>query len=115
VEKTGGVLLVSFKSRYLEKENERLRRHVMLLQACLLERAGHRNAADMLMGQAKPVDPLPSGLEAKPNVMAAAASAIAVPAGRGFRAIRKFWQDQTKPEEKPNEPDRCTWHGGEAS
>jgi hypothetical protein len=96
--------MVSFKSRYLEAENERLRKHVMLLQACLLERAGHRNAADMLMGQAQEAPKPPSGMDApKPNVVAAAASAIAAPAGRGFRAIRKYWQDATQPTEKTAE------------
>jgi hypothetical protein len=43
-----------FKSRYLEAENARLRQENRTLLACLLERSGHREAANMLRGPDTP-------------------------------------------------------------
>jgi hypothetical protein len=89
---------MSFKSRYLEAENARLRAENRTLLACLLERAGHRVAADMLkQADAGVLNDGRPPVEFTPETNQ--------PIGRGWRAIRSWLQQSTQPkpaEEKPN-------------
>lgn len=83
---------MSWKTKYLEAENERLRKREEILLAALLERAGHRASAEILRAEQT------IGVASRAAEAATTAKANAVAASRpqgrsGWRGIQKRWQD----------------------
>lgn len=93
---------MSFKSRYLEAENARLRERERIYIACLLERAGHRSAAEMI--QRNPEEPIPAAVVAVAGIPAEKPAAMLQrPSSRSWRTVKTFLENLTKPEEKKEE------------
>lgn len=82
---------MSWKTKFLEAENERLRKREELLLAALLERAGHRAAAEILRAE-QTIGVAQRAAEAAASTKTNAEASI--PRGRsGWRTIQKAWQD----------------------
>jgi len=94
-----------FKSRYLEAENARLRQENRTLLACLLERSGHREAANMLRGPDTP----PAMTEEQVKKLAKArteANQAARNIRSGFRSLKAQLSARTMPSQAKDSADK---------
>lgn len=86
---------MTWKSKYLEAENARLRADNRLLLAALLNQAGQRTAAEMVRDYKPAVIAGPEGVQLPPSPD--------TPVSRGWRSVRSWWQEQlSEPEEDSN-------------
>jgi hypothetical protein len=91
-----------FKSRYLETENERLRKENHMLLSCLLERSGHREAANMLRGSELP----PAMTEEQVKRLAKAKTEAIHPLRSGFRSLKAQLSARTMPTQAKDSADK---------
>ena len=93
---------MSFKTRFMEAQLARQDILINQLYACLLERAGHRTAAEMLRTAPQPQ---PRAAYAAPDPEVNAEAIAARPAGRSWRIIKDWYQRMSATEPLKEQPD----------